>query len=70
MVAERRADPQAGAYPVEADREAVTASHSRVRPLSRLRLQLVAAVWDLRNTMDWNDLIGGITDCLAKLEKR
>ena len=47
MVAERRTIQQAIAHSVEEDSEAVTASHTRVLPLSRPLLQLVAVEWDL-----------------------
>ena len=47
MVAERRADPQAGALPVEADTEAVIVQITLlVSPRSRPHLQVLAAGWD------------------------
>ena len=62
MVAERRTIQQAIVHSVEEDSEAVTVSHSRVIPLSRPLLQLVAVEWDLRKT--WI----GITDRLTTLK--
>ena len=48
MVAERRADLQAGALPVEADREAVIDQITLVIPRSRPHLQVEAAGWDTK----------------------